>query len=117
MSSSPLYQLRKGDVYTAMSTSPDGLTADEAAQRLELYGPNLLAEPPPEPVWRKLAVSLFHPMALLLWLAGGVALLNDRAALGLVIWLVVLINASFSFWRENRAAIVRSIPTNGIQRK
>ncbi|HMD89161.1 MAG TPA: cation-transporting P-type ATPase [Anaerolineaceae bacterium] len=99
----PLYQLRKSEVYTALSTSPDGLTPEEAAQRLELYGPNLLAEPPPAPFWRKLALSLFHPMALLLWLAGAVALLNNRAALGLVIWLVVLINGSFSFWREYRA--------------
>ena len=103
MPSLPLYQLRKGEVYAALDTSPDGLTPDEAAQRLELYGPNLLAEPPPAPIWRKLALYLFHPMALLLWLAGGVALLNKRAALGLVIWLVVLINASFSFWREYRA--------------
>jgi magnesium-transporting ATPase (P-type) len=103
MPSLPFYHLRKGEVYAALDTSPDGLTPDEAAQRLELYRPNLLAEPPPAPFWRKLAGYLIHPMALLLWLAGGVALLNNRAALGLVIWLVVLINASFSFWREYRA--------------
>jgi len=103
MPGQPLYQLRKAEVYAALDTSPDGLTPDQAAQRLELYGPNLLAEPPPAPFWRKLAGALFHPMALLLWLTGGVALLNERAALGLVIWLVVLINGSLSFWREYRA--------------
>ncbi len=42
-------------------------------------------------------------MALLLWGAGLVALLSGEPTLGIVIWVVVLVNAGFSFWQEYRA--------------
>jgi magnesium-transporting ATPase (P-type) len=44
-----------------------------------------------------------HPFALLLWIAGGVAFIVREPVLGVVIWVLVLVNAAFSFWREHRA--------------
>ncbi len=103
MSSTPLYALRKTEVFTALETSPDGLSTAEAEARRELYGKNVLAEPLAPPAWRKWIGYIAHPMALLLWVAGILALLSGHAELGATIWIVVLINASFSFWREHRA--------------
>jgi magnesium-transporting ATPase (P-type) len=49
------------------------------------------------------AAQLIHPMALVLWVAGLVGILSiEHVVLGLVIWLVVLLNAVFSFWQERR---------------
>ena len=103
MPSSPLYALRRSEVFEALETCPEGLSAVEAGQRVDLYGYNILEEAQALPAWRRLLHYLVHPMALLLWLAGLAAMLVGRIELGVIIWMVVLINASFSYWREDRA--------------
>jgi Ca2+-transporting ATPase len=103
MPSTPLYALRRSEVFEALETSPEGLSAAEAGQRIDLYGPNILEEARALPAWRRLLHYMIHPMALLLWVAGLAAMLVGRIELGVIIWMVVLINASFSYWRENRA--------------
>lgn len=42
-------------------------------------------------------------MALLLWLAGVIAFWLGEPTLGIIIWIVVVVNAVFSYWREYRA--------------
>lgn len=103
MASTPLYALRVPEVYQALETSPQGLTPEEAQARLALYGPNTLTEPPAPPLWRHFIGHLTHLMALLLWAAGALALIGGEPVLAVVIWVVVLVNAAFSFWQEYRA--------------
>ncbi|MFZ2097995.1 MAG: cation-transporting P-type ATPase [Anaerolineales bacterium] len=103
MVSDPIYVLPESDVFTALETSPNGLSEPEVQERRSLYGSNQLSEPPREPVWRKLLSSLAHPMALMLWIAGGIALGSQEPTLGIIIWIVVLVNAALSYWREYRA--------------
>jgi Ca2+-transporting ATPase len=103
MVSDPIYVLPESQVFTALETSPNGLSEHEVQERHSLYGSNQLTEPPPEPIWRKLISSLAHPMALLLWAAGGIALGLHEPTLGIIIWVVVLVNAGLSYWREHRA--------------
>ena len=90
-------------VFDSLATSPNGLPADEAARRLAFYGPNQL----PKAVTLSLGLLLWqqftHMMALLLWAAGGLAFAVDLPELGWASWLVILINALFSFWQEYRA--------------
>jgi P-type Ca2+ transporter type 2C len=103
MISEPLYALRPAEVFRALESSPQGITAEQAQQRLAAYGPNALREPSPPPRWRMFAAQLIHPMALVLWAAGLIAILSiAHAVLGLAIWAVVLTNAVFSFWQERR---------------
>ena len=104
MSSLPLHALRVSEVFPALETSPQGLIAQQVTERLGLYGPNTLREPPPQPVWRRLMGYMTHLMALVLWGAGALAIVSGRPAMGVVIWFVVLVNGLFSFWREYRAA-------------
>jgi P-type E1-E2 ATPase len=103
MISEPLYALRPAEVFHALESSPEGITLEQAQQRLAAYGPNMLREPPSPPRWRMFAAQLIHPMALVLWAAGLIAILSiAHAVLGLAIWAVVLTNAVFSFWQERR---------------
>jgi P-type Ca2+ transporter type 2C len=99
----PIHALRVAEVYTDLETSPEGLTSGEAELRLHLYGPNALPDPPSVPVWRKAFQHLFHPMALVLWGAGLLALVVGHPTLPWAIWFVVAINAAFSFWQEHQA--------------
>ncbi len=103
MISDPIYTLPVSEVFTSLETCSDGLTTNEVEARRSLYGSNQLSEPPREPAWRKLVGFLAHPMALLLWLAGVIAFWLGEPTLGIIIWIVVVVNAVFSYWREYRA--------------
>ncbi len=99
----PIYSLRTAQVFQALESSPQGLSDEEAAMRLSLYGPNSLIEPPSKAVWPRLVSHLAHPMALVLWAAGALASLAFEPGWTVVIWTLVIVNAGFSYWREYRA--------------
>jgi magnesium-transporting ATPase (P-type) len=100
MVSEPIYALTVSDAYKALETSPNGLAARRLNRRSLAAAP---ARTIREPTWKKLIGFAAHPMALLLWVAGGVAVWRGEPALGVVIWIVVVVNAGFSYWREHRA--------------
>jgi Ca2+-transporting ATPase len=118
MISEPLYALRPAEVFHALESSPQGITSEQAHQRITAYGLNVLREPPPPPRGRMFAAQLIHPMALVLWVAGLFGILSiDHLVLGLAIWAVVLVNAFFSFWQERRTqramtALKRLLPAH-----
>src|SRR5262245_43785391 len=91
------------DVYTALDTSADGLAAGEAAARRARTGANALPRPPALTHFRRFLAGLVHFMALLLWAAGALAFASGTPQLGWAIWAVILINAAFSYWQEDRA--------------
>lgn len=103
MVSDPIYVLPLPEVYTSLETSSTGLVSGDVESRRSLYGLNQLSEPPREPTWRKIIGFLTHPMALLLWVAGVIALVLKEPTLGVIIWIVVLVNGALSYWREYRA--------------
>ena len=103
MSSTPIYSLRVPDVYKALETSSEGLSAAEAEARRSLYGSNLLSEQKKVSPWEKLAGQFAHPLALLLLAVGILVFLRGDPVLGIVIFVLVLVNAGFSFWREYHA--------------
>lgn len=90
-------------VFTALRTRHDGLTNQEVEQRLLLYGSNQLPKVAILSLWRLLFQQFTHLMALLLWVAGGLAFVVDMPELGWATWIVIIFNAVFSFWQEYRA--------------
>jgi len=88
-----------------MATRTDfaGLTAPEAAARLAADGPNVLPRPARGKLIRALLAQLVHLLALLLWVAAGLALLAGMPALAAAIVIIVVLNALFAFWQEYRA--------------
>jgi len=80
-----------------------GLTTAEAAAERSRNGPNRLpAARRPSALWR-FARELTHFFALMLWVAGVLALIAHLPQLGIAIFAVVLVNAIFSFSQEARA--------------
>lgn len=90
-------------VYTQVNTSPYGLTSIEAQRRLAIYGKNRLKESQGKPLILKFLANFVHMMALLLWVGGALAFVAQMPQLGAAIWVVILINAIFSFWQEYKA--------------
>ncbi len=69
-------------VYDRLDTSPEGLGPDEAARRLEQYGPNELPAPEGRSLFLRLVDQFTHLMALLLALAGALAFVAGMPELG-----------------------------------
>jgi len=91
------------EILEALQTRPEGLSSEEAATRLLRYGSNTITESRMNPLWIRFSANFIHLMAILLWIAGAVALAAQMPQLAVSIWAVNLINGVFSFWQEYKA--------------
>ncbi|MHC1743371.1 MAG: cation-translocating P-type ATPase [Syntrophobacteraceae bacterium] len=103
-------------VYSALRTRPEGLNSGEASKRLEHCGLNTIKEIKGKSLLVKFLANFVHLMAILLWIAGLVALIARMPQLAISIWTVNIINGAFSFWQEYKAerateAMRRLLPT------
>ena len=80
-----------------------GLTDAEADRRHRADGPNRVPPPPPRPAWRRLLGELTHFFALMLWVAGALAVVAGMPQLGVAIFVVIVVNGLFAFAQEGRA--------------
>jgi magnesium-transporting ATPase (P-type) len=80
-----------------------GLTAAEAARLRMRHGPNVLPRRKLVPAWRHLLAQMAHFFAVMLWVAGGLAILAGMPQLGLAIFAVIVLNGLFAFIQEYRA--------------
>jgi len=98
------------EVLKRLETATGGLTPEEAQQRLAQFGANRLTEPDRYLILRGLTRHFTHFLALLLWIASGLAFAADfmkpgegMATLGWAILSVIVINAVFAFFQEYKA--------------
>jgi magnesium-transporting ATPase (P-type) len=80
-----------------------GLSSVEASRRLAPDGPNQLPEPRRPSALRHLGKQFTHLLAILLWVASGLALLAGQPTLAVAIVVVIVLNAIFAFAQEYRA--------------
>lgn len=85
------------------SNARQGLTGVEAAARLERLGPNELPEAPTRSLLGVIAARFASPLIYLLLGAAGLALALGHWADGIVIAVVVLLNAAIGAFQEGRA--------------
>jgi calcium-translocating P-type ATPase len=86
-----------------LRTRRTGLSDREAARRLVVFGPNELIRRRGQGWLGELVAQMVHPLALLLWVAAGLAAVSGTAALAIAIVIVILINALFAFLQERQA--------------
>lgn len=86
-----------------LGTSDAGLTSDEAARRLERYGPNSLAAPVPRRVLMRFLAQFNNLLIYVLLSASAVTLFLGQFIDAGVIAGVVVINAVVGFIQEGRA--------------
>ena len=101
--SQPIWSLSLPEAVAALQSRPEGLSAEEALQRLQRFGANRLPPLQRRPLLLRFCDQLFHFMALLLWVAGTLAFVAGAPQLGWAIWAVILVNGLFSFWQEFKA--------------
>jgi sodium/potassium-transporting ATPase subunit alpha len=105
-----IQELPAAEVLRVLSTTAQGLPEEEARRRLQEYGPNELKEVRGVPLWRRFVAQFSHFLAIVLWLAAGLAFLSEylqpgegMLSLGVAIVAVIVVNAVFTFVQEYRA--------------
>lgn len=96
-------QLTATKFYDDLQTKQTGLTAAQAAQRLQQVGPNTIQQTQSRSQLKAFLKNFTSLMALLLWVSGLIAMFTGMLELGIAIWAVNLINGCFSFWQEHAA--------------
>jgi Ca2+-transporting ATPase len=92
------------EAYQELGTRTTGLTRDEAARRLERYGPNVLPTADRGEALRILIRQVHDPLIYVLLAATGLAMLTGKVFDGLVILGVIVLNALIGFVQEFRAS-------------
>ena len=97
---------RLAQVMKELGSRSQGLTEREAAQRLEKYGPNLLAQPEPPSLLIRILGQLKDPMILVLLAAAALSLLasgGEDWLDGVIILVIVVVNGVISITQEDHA--------------
>ncbi len=105
------YRQRCEKILALLGVNPKaGLTAAEARQRLEKYGPNELPQEPPVPKWKKFFAQFRDPLTLLLLVAtviSFIAWVIERDSVipfeAITILIVVILNGVLGYLQEERA--------------
>ncbi|WP_112237260.1 cation-translocating P-type ATPase [Kribbella monticola] len=102
-----------------LRTRSEGLTDREAARRLEVHGPNELTRRTGRTWPKQLLKQLTHPLALLLWLAAGLAAVSGTTVLAIAIVAVIVLNAALAFVQEQQAeraveALAAYLPAHAV---
>lgn len=100
---SEIYKFPSKEIYSLLKTTKNGLSEEEADERLKQYGPNQIEEIKQKPLILKLLENFYNILALLLWAASVLAFIAGTPQLGFAIIAVIVINALFSFWQEFEA--------------
>jgi Ca2+-transporting ATPase len=101
-STSP-YTLNEEAVIHLLHSSPQGLDARSAHDRLISYGPNRLPQKKPRPQWLKFFDQLCSPVILILSVAGIAKIFLHQLGDAAAILFVVFFNAVLGFVQERKA--------------
>lgn len=102
------YQMEKQEVFDAVESSADGLTSDEASERLSEDGKNILKEKNKRKPIKIFFSQFANMMILLLILVGGVSLVysivnHESVIEAVVIFSCVMVNAIMGFIQEMKS--------------
>ncbi|MBI4950349.1 MAG: HAD-IC family P-type ATPase, partial [Deltaproteobacteria bacterium] len=96
--------LPRDEVFSELGSSPSGLTEADARARLKLTGPNSIKRVAKSTLLKDFLHNIFlNLFAVLLWAGGFMSFVAGMPELGWAIFLVIVINATFSFWQEYKA--------------
>ena len=111
------YELSAEEVLQQENASPDGLSSQEAARRLEEHGPNKLKEAQKATLLQRFIEQLKDPMLIILLCAAAVSAVTsliegESMAEVIIILVVVLLNAVLGVYQESKAeAAIEALQT------
>jgi Mg2+-importing ATPase len=100
------WSVSEAEMLQQLETAKEGLTADEARQRLARYGPNLLKPQKRSDVLTLLIAQFKSPIILILLVATGLSLFLHDAVDAFIILSIVFVSGLLGFWQERGASNV-----------
>ena len=97
------WSLSTTEILQQLQTTKEGLTEDEARQRLARYGSNLLKPPKRSDVLTLLLAQFKSPIILILFFATGLSFVLHDPVDALIILAIVLASGLLGFWQERGA--------------
>ena len=92
------------EILSELKTSLNGITFEEATNRLEKYGYNELSQKKPKTILQMFFEQMKDSMIIILLIASIVSFILGETAEGVVIIVIVFINAIISIVQEKKAA-------------
>ena len=105
------------ELIAELDTNPSGLSSEEAAARLEKYGPNKLKDAEKPTLLQRFIEQLKDPMLIILMIAAAVSAVTnfisgESFAEVFIILIVVLLNAVLGVFQESKAeAAIEALQT------
>ncbi|MBR0989762.1 magnesium-translocating P-type ATPase [Bradyrhizobium japonicum] len=114
---SKFWHLAPPELCTRLGCSLQGLTAAEAAQRLDRFGPNSDAPPRVEGAARAILRRLLEPLSLILLVAGIISMLTGDEIGGLIIVLILVLSIGLDTIQEGHAVRAAEILRRSVALK
>ena len=113
------HTISTNEAFKKLGSSPNGLTALEATDRLKQFGSNSLPQPKREPLWAIFLRQLQSPLIYVLLAAAVIVVLLRDVKDSLAIIFILLFNAVIGTFQEGRAqntlaALRKFIQTNAV---
>ena len=90
-------------VYALLKTRPEGLSGDEAAARLEQYGPNVLAKDQRAGIAKLLGRAVLNPLVVLLAVLAAISLATGDPRAAIVMLAMILLSVGLKLVQEAKA--------------
>ncbi|MEK0307274.1 cation-translocating P-type ATPase [Bifidobacterium favimelis] len=90
-------------VLATLKSSRRGLTGAESGHRMDLFGPNKLAEPETKPKWRLFLEQFTSPLIAVLIVCGIITVFLRHYVDAAAIFVVLLLNAIIGYMQESKA--------------
>ena len=98
------YTKKIEDILNELNTSLNGITFEEATNRLEKYGYNELNQKKPKTILQMIIEQIKDSMIIILLIASIVSFILGETAEGVVILAIIFINAVISIVQEKKAS-------------
>jgi Mg2+-importing ATPase len=97
------WSIPASELLQQLQTSPEGLAKDEAQERLDRYGLNLLKPKKKSDALTLLLSQFKSPIILILLFAAGLSLFLHDPTNAVIILVIVLVSGLLGFWQERGA--------------
>lgn len=98
------YTKSKEELFKELSTSEKGLTKEEALKRLQTNGKNVINKSKKISIFKMIIGQLTDKMIIILFIASILSFILGEVAEGIVILIIIVINAVISIFQEKKAA-------------
>ncbi len=97
------WAINVSDVLDALETTSEGITGEEAKERLEIFGQNKIAEENKAVKFRILLNQFASPLIFILLIAGSITAIVNNLTDAILIFIAAIVNGLLGFYQENKA--------------